>query len=92
METNKCIKESFVVIGKEGSTNDGTDFIQKLWADANGHFGEVAQLAKKDEKGNIVGVWGGNVGFFPLVPSLGGWLLQGIIPCRGGVCRGCGST
>ena len=58
MEINKCIKESFVVIGKEGSTNDGADFIQKLWADANGHFSEVAQLAKRDEKGNIVGVWG----------------------------------
>lgn len=58
MKINKCIKESFVVIGKEGSTNDGAGFIQKLWEDANGHFHEVEQLAKKDEKGNIVGIWG----------------------------------
>ena len=58
MEVNKCIKESFVVIGKEGSTNDGDGFVQKLWEDANSHFGEVAHLAKKDENGNIAGVWG----------------------------------
>lgn len=58
MKINKCTKESFVVIGKEGSTNDGEGFIQKLWEDANNHFGEVEQLAKKDDKGNIVGIWG----------------------------------
>lgn len=63
MKIDKCIKESFVVIGKEGSTNDGAAFIQKLWAEANGHFGEVAHLAKKDEKGNIVGVWGAMTDF-----------------------------
>lgn len=58
MKIEKCSKESFVVIGKEGSTNDGPGFIQKLWANANGHFGEVAQLVKKDDNGNLVGVWG----------------------------------
>lgn len=58
MKINKCIKESFVVIGKEGSTNDGAGFIQKLWEDANSHFNEVAHLTKKDGKGNIVGIWG----------------------------------
>ena len=58
MEINKCVKESFIVIGKEGSTNDGEGFIHKLWEDANSHFGEVEHLAKKDDKGNIVGVWG----------------------------------
>ena len=47
MNINKCIKESFVVIGKEGSTNDGAGFIQNLWEDANSHFHEVEQLAKK---------------------------------------------
>ena len=47
-----------MVIGKEGSTNDGEGFIQKLWEDANSHFNEVAQLAKNDEEGNIVGIWG----------------------------------
>ena len=54
----KVIKKAFVVIGKEGSTLDGAGFIQKLWDDANGHFSEVAHLAKKDTNGNIVGIWG----------------------------------
>lgn len=52
------IKKAFVVIGKEGSTLDGEGFIQKLWDDANGHFTEVAHLAKRDENGNLVGIWG----------------------------------
>ncbi len=38
MRIEKCVKESFVVIGKEGSTLDGEGFIQRLWADANSHF------------------------------------------------------
>lgn len=54
----KLIKEEFVVIGKEGSTLDGEGFIQKLWNDANGHFCEVAHLAKKDANGSLVGIWG----------------------------------
>lgn len=54
----KCIKESFIVIGKEGSTNDGDGFIKKLWKDANSHFDEVSHLAKKDGSGNILGIWG----------------------------------
>ncbi len=58
MNLEKCVKESFVVIGKEGNTKDGNDFIQKLWEDANSHFGEVQHLAKKDNEGNIVGIWG----------------------------------
>lgn len=44
MIVEKRIKESFVVIGKEGSTLDGDGFIQKLWADANSHFDEVRHL------------------------------------------------
>lgn len=58
MEIKKCVKEPFAVIGKEGSTKDGAGFIQKLWEDANSHFHEVAHLAKKDENGNIGGIWG----------------------------------
>lgn len=34
MEVRKCRKESFVVVGKEGSTEAGEGFIQKLWEDA----------------------------------------------------------
>ena len=58
MKVERCIKESFIVIGKEGSTLDGEGFIQRLWIDANSHFGEVQHLAKKDENGNICGIWG----------------------------------
>ena len=58
MEIQKCIKESFSVIGKEGSTEEGLGFIKKLWDDANSHFTEVASLAKKDQNGSILGVWG----------------------------------
>ena len=58
MKINKCMKESFVVIGKEGATLDGENFIQKLWNDANSHFEEIQHLAKKDEDGNIIGIWG----------------------------------
>ncbi len=58
MKVERCVKESFVVIGKEGSTLDGEGFIQRLWVDAHSHFGEVQHLAKKDENGNIGGIWG----------------------------------
>ena len=58
MKIKKCMKESFVVIGKEGSTSDGEFFIQKLWDNANLHFEEIQHLAKKDENGNIAGIWG----------------------------------
>lgn len=58
MEIKKCMKKSFSIIGKEGSTNDGTNFIERLWSDANSHFNEVSELAKRDEKGNLIGLWG----------------------------------
>lgn len=58
MQIERRIKASFVVIGKEGSTMDGAGFIQRLWAEANAHFAEVLPLAKKDENGNLVGIWG----------------------------------
>lgn len=58
MKVSKCVKEAFVVIGKEGSTLEGKDFIQKLWDDANSHFDEVQHLAKRDASGNLCGIWG----------------------------------
>lgn len=58
MEIKKGIKESFAIIGKEGSTKDGPDFIRRLWNEANTHFGEVAHLAKKGQSGNFLGFWG----------------------------------
>lgn len=51
-------KESFVVIGKEGSTKAGEGFIQKLWNNANDNFHEVSHLSKKDNDGTLMGVWG----------------------------------
>lgn len=47
MKIEKREKEAFAVIGKEGSTSDGKDFIQKLWEEANAHFEEISHLAKK---------------------------------------------
>ena len=58
MDIKRCIKDSFAVIGREGSTADGAGFVKKLWDEANSHFSEVAALAKKDSEGNLVGIWG----------------------------------
>ena len=63
MRIEKISKDSFVVIGKEGSTQDGDGFIQKLWQDANAHFDEIADLVKRDESGNPVGIWGAMTDF-----------------------------
>ena len=70
MKIEKLIKETFVVIGKEGSTMDGQGFIQKLGSYANSHFSEVQPLAKKDENGNLVGIWGA-MSDFPIHTSPG---------------------
>jgi len=48
---------SFCVIGMEGSTDDGADFIQQLWEKANSRFSEVAPLALPDENG-APKIWG----------------------------------
>lgn len=58
MKIEKCLKKSFAVIGKEGSTSDGEGFIKRLWDNANSHFEEIQHLAKVDENGNLVGIWG----------------------------------
>lgn len=63
MNMETITKESFAVIGREGSTREGPGFIQNLWAEANAHFAEVAPLAKKDESGNFVGFWGAMTDF-----------------------------
>lgn len=56
-------KPAFSVIGKEGSTNDGEDFIARLWENANSHFGEIEELAKRDENGCFAGFWGAMTDF-----------------------------
>ena len=44
MDIKRCTKESFAVIGREGSTLDGKNFIQKLWDDVDSHFNEISDL------------------------------------------------
>lgn len=56
-------KDEFSVIGREGSTEEGDGFVQRLWADANARFGEVAHLAKRDENGTPMGFWGAMTDF-----------------------------
>ena len=63
MKIERRVKESFAVIGKEGSTRDGEGFIRRLWDDANAHFDQVADLARRDEGGNLVGIWGAMTDF-----------------------------
>jgi len=58
MNVEKYTKESFCVMGKEGSTDQGAGIVRNLWDEANSHFAEVAHLAKKDENGDLVGIWG----------------------------------
>lgn len=58
MKIEKISKTAFTVIGMEGSTKDGAGFIGRLWEEANSRFGEIADLVKKDENGDICGIWG----------------------------------
>jgi len=58
MEINFVRKKSFSVIGKLRSSNDGVNFIKDAWQDLDFHFQEVKNLAKLDENGKIVGIWG----------------------------------
>ena len=52
------VKESFAVIGMEGSTADGAGFIAALWEKANGRFSEVEALAARNADGQLRGIWG----------------------------------
>ena len=63
MRIEKISKDAFTVIGKEGSTLDGDGFIQRLWQEANTHFDEIAALAKRDEAGGLIGIWGAMTDF-----------------------------
>ncbi len=58
LKIETCTRESFAVIGKEGSTRDGEGFIGKLWMEANGHFDEIAHLVKMDDQKRLTGIWG----------------------------------
>lgn len=60
MEIKLIEKQSFAVIGKlgQGMANEGPDWIPPLWQEANGSFNEIESLAKRDDAGNMVGIWG----------------------------------
>lgn len=58
MGVSRVVKPSFTVIGIEGSTKDGSDFIEKLWNKATSHFAEIMDLCKRDENGDFIGFWG----------------------------------
>ena len=58
MIMERKIKESFSVIGKEGSTMEGEGFVARLWERAARDFAEVAHLAKKEDDGSYSGFWG----------------------------------
>ena len=53
-------KKSFTVIGKEGQglAAESHNWIPSLWQEANRNFDQIRELAKTDEEGNIVGIWG----------------------------------
>ena len=61
--TERYQKAAFTVIGKEGSSDEGPGFVQRLWQEANAGFEEVSHLAARDEEGNILGIWGAMTDF-----------------------------
>lgn len=63
MNIERIILPAVTVIGREGSTHDGPDFIQNLWVDANAHFAEIEPLVKRDASGIPVGFWGAMTDF-----------------------------
>lgn len=58
MKTFSLTKDSFCVIGKEGSSREGKGFVQRLWQETNTHFEQISPLAKRDEQGELLGFWG----------------------------------
>lgn len=58
MEIKRIEKPGFPVIGKQGSTEDGEGFIQRLWDEANSGFAQVQPLARLTEDGKLAGIWG----------------------------------
>ena len=63
MAVLRVLKPAFTVIGIEGSTSDGSGFIQKLWSEANARFSEIEALCKRDSDGSFAGFWGAMTDF-----------------------------
>lgn len=75
MGIHRYVKDSFSVIGKKGSTNDGKCFIQRLWEDADSLFEEIEHLAKRDETEMLVG-YGEPCPIYPVPMNRGRKILQ----------------
>lgn len=60
MDVKFIEKDSFTVVGKlgQGLSDESFKWIPPLWEDANSNFNEISSLAKLDDEGNIVGIWG----------------------------------
>lgn len=56
-------KPAFTVIGREGSTEEGPGFIQRLWQEVRDHFTELVLLMKQDPDGTPAGFWGAMTDF-----------------------------
>ena len=52
------MREGIFLCNRERRFYKGRRGIYRLWEEANACFGEVAHLARKDENGNIAGIWG----------------------------------
>lgn len=63
MEITRITLPSFSVIGKEGSSKDGKNFVRKLWEATNAQFNEIEHLAKWNNQGALSGIWGLMTGF-----------------------------
>jgi len=60
MDVKLVVKKSFSVIGKEGQglAAESGLWLPPLWQAANENFNEINGLAKLDENGQLVGIWG----------------------------------
>jgi hypothetical protein len=56
-------KPAFRVMGLEGSTEEGSGMVARLWEQANARFVEVAGFAARREDGSLLGVWGAMTDF-----------------------------
>ncbi len=58
MEPDRITITPRTLIGKEGDTAEGEGFIERLWAEANSRFGEIAPMVRMTEEGMPVAIWG----------------------------------
>lgn len=63
MSVTTITKPAFTVIGIEGSTADGPDFIARLWETANARFPEIEPLCQRTADGGYAGFWGAMTDF-----------------------------